>query len=111
MMLLMAVAVFFVVRLVAGFFLAKKMQGAGAGNSNLQDMLSRMNQAQTGAQQEAPRQQPMPSAASAVADMPAASGSVMDTFATTAAVANGMVNSSETKAKKRQAQKNRLKPE
>lgn len=89
MMLLMAMAVFFVVRLVAGFFLAKKMQGAGAGNSNLQDMLSRMNQAQMGAQQEAPRQQPMPSAASAVADMPAASGSVMDTFATTAAVANG----------------------
>lgn len=91
MMLLMAMAVFFVVRLVAGFFLAKKMQGAGAGSrgsNNLQDMFSRMNQPQA-QPQEAPRQQPMPSAASAVADMPAASGSVMDTFATTAAVANG----------------------
>ena len=91
MMLLMAMAIFFVVRLVAGFFLAKKMQGAGAGRngSGLQDMLSRMNQPQAREPQEAPRQQPMPSAASAVADMPAASGSVMDTFATTAAVANG----------------------
>ena len=90
MMLLMALAVFFVVRLVAGFFLAKKMQSAGAGGngSNLQDMLNRMSQAPQQPREE-PRQQPMPSAAAAMSDMPAASGSVMDTFATTAAVANG----------------------
>ncbi len=93
MMLLLAVAIFFVVRLLAGFFLAKKMQGAAgqgqgaAAQQKMQDLFSRMNEQR--AEPAAPRQQPVASAASAMADMPAASGSVMDTFATTAAVANG----------------------
>ncbi len=90
MMLLLAVAIFFVVRLVAGFFLAKKMQGAAgqgaAPQQKMQDLFSRMNEQRA---EPAPRPQPAPSAASAMSEMPAASGSVMDTFATTAAVANG----------------------
>ncbi len=90
MMLLLAVAIFFVVRLVAGFFLAKKMQGAAgqgaAPQQKMQDLFSRMNEQRA---EPATRPQPAPSAASAMSEMPAASGSVMDTFATTAAVANG----------------------
>ena len=90
MMLLLAVAIFFVVRLLASVFLAKKMQGVaggqGAAQEKMQDLFSRMNEQRSSAETY---RQPAPSAASAVADMPAVSGSVMDTFATTAAVANG----------------------
>lgn len=91
MMLLMVLALFFVIRLVAGIFLAKKMQGAAgvrgaeAPQQKVQDLFSRMNMPQ----QEASRASAAgASSAAAVSDAPSA-GSVMDTFATTAAVANG----------------------
>lgn len=88
MMLLMMLIAFFAVRLIAGFFLAKKMQssGTGAAASSPQDILSRMNESM---QRQTNQRQQAASAAATMSEMPASSGSVMDTFATTAAVANG----------------------
>lgn len=81
MMILLAVVLYFVFRFAMGFFLAKKMRAAGAQGVGAaaqrpeESILSRMSSAAQTAQQT-PAQQPAP-------------GSVMDTFATTAAVANG----------------------
>lgn len=88
MMILLAVVLYFVFRFAMGFFLAKKMRAAGAQGAGAaaqrpeESILSRMTSAAQNAQQPV-------SATPAAAAAGATPGSVMDTFATTAAVANG----------------------
>ena len=81
MMILLAVVLYFVFRFAMGFFLAKKMRAAGAQGVGAA--------AQTAQQTPAQQPAPAPAAAASAAAAGATPGSVMDTFATTAAVANG----------------------
>ena len=96
MMILLAVVLYFVFRFAMGFFLAKKMRAAGAQGAGAaaqrpeESILSRMSSAaQTAQQTPAQQPAPAPAAAASAAAAGATPGSVMDTFATTAAVANG----------------------
>ena len=96
MMILLAVVLYFVFRFAMGFFLAKKMRAAGAQGVGAaaqrpeESILSRMSSAaQTAQQTSAQQPAPAPAAAASAAAAGATPGSVMDTFATTAAVANG----------------------
>lgn len=96
MMILLAVVLYFVFRFAMGFFLAKKMRAAGAQGAGAaaqrpeETILSRMSSAaQTAQQTPAQQPAPAPAAAASAAAAGATPGSVMDTFATTAAVANG----------------------